>query len=267
MSRENSSQCLEPRRKNRAVTTKKASGVLYYGYRYYDPVTGRWLSRDPIGERGGINLYGMVGNNPISLFDKIGLMAFYSDPNGTLSDGKPGYSITIHHEVDAKKSYLQITTISAAAIDCSSQPVEIPEFKTLDLWPWKRQQEGVTGDTQENGKFRINDVWAGGNFGEQCVVTEYNKSVLREVSDSVLDAIMGEARSEGAHIKGSMIGIGGPYPLPGDGQQHLEQALKPHLGAGKAVQEFEFNYSYTSACDGSGKVTEWAEFSGDIQKK
>ncbi|MDA0768571.1 MAG: hypothetical protein O3A92_17300 [Verrucomicrobia bacterium] len=27
--------------------------VYYYGYRYYDPVTGRWVSRDPIGERGG----------------------------------------------------------------------------------------------------------------------------------------------------------------------------------------------------------------------
>ncbi|MBK8478406.1 MAG: hypothetical protein IPL39_19605 [Opitutaceae bacterium] len=32
-----------------------------------------WLSRDPIGERGGVNLYGMVGNDPISYFDSIGL--------------------------------------------------------------------------------------------------------------------------------------------------------------------------------------------------
>ncbi|MBB5350675.1 RHS repeat-associated protein [Haloferula luteola] len=29
------------------------SGLLYYGYRYYDPVTGRWPARDPIEERGG----------------------------------------------------------------------------------------------------------------------------------------------------------------------------------------------------------------------
>ncbi len=73
MSRENPSQCLEPRRKNRAVTTKKASGVLYYGYRYYDPVNGRWPSRDPIGERGGINLYGMVGNDAVGRWDVLGL--------------------------------------------------------------------------------------------------------------------------------------------------------------------------------------------------
>ncbi len=32
------------------------AGLYYYGYRYYDPVTGRWPSRDPIEERGGVNL-------------------------------------------------------------------------------------------------------------------------------------------------------------------------------------------------------------------
>lgn len=48
---------------------KTASGVRYYGLRYYNPGTGRWISRDPIEERGGVNLYGMVGNNPISIVD------------------------------------------------------------------------------------------------------------------------------------------------------------------------------------------------------
>ena len=32
------------------------TGLSYYGYRYYNPVTGRWISRDPIGERGGANI-------------------------------------------------------------------------------------------------------------------------------------------------------------------------------------------------------------------
>jgi RHS repeat-associated protein len=41
--------------------------LYYYGYRYYDPVTGRWPSRDPIEEEGGVNLYGFVGNNSISV--------------------------------------------------------------------------------------------------------------------------------------------------------------------------------------------------------
>jgi RHS repeat-associated protein len=49
------------------------TGLYYYGYRYYDPVTGRWPSRDPIGERGGMNLYGFVGNDGVNKWDKLGL--------------------------------------------------------------------------------------------------------------------------------------------------------------------------------------------------
>jgi len=44
----------------------------YYGFRYYDSVTGRWPSRDPIGERGGLNLYGFVYNEPIYHIDILG---------------------------------------------------------------------------------------------------------------------------------------------------------------------------------------------------
>ncbi len=46
--------------------------LYYYGYRYYDPNLGRWMARDPIGERGGLNLYGFVGNNSVAHIDILG---------------------------------------------------------------------------------------------------------------------------------------------------------------------------------------------------
>jgi len=46
----------------------------YYGLRYYCPASGRWLSRDPIEERGGSNLYGFGLNNSISNIDGLGLL-------------------------------------------------------------------------------------------------------------------------------------------------------------------------------------------------
>ena len=46
--------------------------VLYYGYRYNQSSVGRWLSRDPVGEQGGINLYGFVRNRPVDSFDYLG---------------------------------------------------------------------------------------------------------------------------------------------------------------------------------------------------
>jgi hypothetical protein len=47
--------------------------MFYYGFRYYDPETGRWPSRDPIQEQGGLNLYGFVGNDPVNRWDVLGL--------------------------------------------------------------------------------------------------------------------------------------------------------------------------------------------------
>jgi RHS repeat-associated protein len=49
------------------------SGLSYYGYRYYNPSTGRWLSRDPIEEEGGGNLFAFVGNDPLNEVDVLGL--------------------------------------------------------------------------------------------------------------------------------------------------------------------------------------------------
>ena len=52
----------------------RISGInwYYYGFRYYDPETGRWPNRDPIEEDGGFNLYGFNYNNGISNYDPNG---------------------------------------------------------------------------------------------------------------------------------------------------------------------------------------------------
>lgn len=49
------------------------TGMYLTLYRAYDPRAGRWLSRDPIGERGGLNVYTYVQGNPISFADPYGL--------------------------------------------------------------------------------------------------------------------------------------------------------------------------------------------------
>ncbi|MBM4164689.1 MAG: hypothetical protein FJ222_09665, partial [Lentisphaerae bacterium] len=49
-----------------------ATGLYHFRARWYDPVTGRWLSNDPIGIEGGLNQYVFCGNDPVN----------YSDPDG-----------------------------------------------------------------------------------------------------------------------------------------------------------------------------------------
>ncbi len=51
----------------------QVTGLYYYGYRYYDPLTGRWPSRDLIEEEGGKNLYKYVNNRSVGSLDMLGL--------------------------------------------------------------------------------------------------------------------------------------------------------------------------------------------------
>ena len=49
------------------------SGLYYFRNRYYDPATGRFISRDPSGPVDGPNLYAFVNNNPMNYVDPMGL--------------------------------------------------------------------------------------------------------------------------------------------------------------------------------------------------
>lgn len=52
--------------------TDLETGLIYYGYRYYNPPTGRFINRDPIEETGGVNLYGFCLNNAVNSWDYLG---------------------------------------------------------------------------------------------------------------------------------------------------------------------------------------------------
>ena len=52
------------------------SGLYYFGRRFYSPRLARWLSRDPIEEDGGLNLYAYCGNNAVNGIDILGLVEY-----------------------------------------------------------------------------------------------------------------------------------------------------------------------------------------------
>jgi RHS repeat-associated protein len=51
-------------------------GLIYYNWRHYNPAEGRFVSRDPIHENGGINLYWLVLNCPTDMSDRLGLKEY-----------------------------------------------------------------------------------------------------------------------------------------------------------------------------------------------
>ncbi|WP_241837226.1 RHS repeat-associated core domain-containing protein [Salinivibrio sp. ML290] len=70
-----------------------ASGLVYFGYRFYVPHLGRWLNRDPLQEAGGINLYAYVNGDPLGYVDPDGKYSFSFDAYVGLGGGFTiGYS-------------------------------------------------------------------------------------------------------------------------------------------------------------------------------
>ena len=75
------------------------TGLNYYGYRFYSPALGRWINRDPIGERGGVNLFAFVLNSPVGQVDYLGLL---SCPDKIEDTCMGGFKVTLAKTSDEK---------------------------------------------------------------------------------------------------------------------------------------------------------------------
>ena len=71
-----------------ASTTSGESGFTDIRNHWYDPATGRFLTQDPIGLAGGVDLYAYAGNNPISFSDPFGLC-----PEGNCTQSQRHYNV------------------------------------------------------------------------------------------------------------------------------------------------------------------------------
>ncbi|EJM64518.1 RHS repeat-associated core domain protein containing protein [Pseudomonas sp. GM50] len=74
---------------------RDATGLYYYGQRYYMPWQQRWLSADPGGTADGFNLYAMVRGNPIGYIDNQGLNRTTAVATNTAVDGMASFFGTV----------------------------------------------------------------------------------------------------------------------------------------------------------------------------
>jgi len=57
------------------------TSLVYYGMRWYSPSMGKWLNRDPLGEKGCFDVYCFVSNDPADRLDKLGLLEVWFERN------------------------------------------------------------------------------------------------------------------------------------------------------------------------------------------
>ncbi len=89
-SREPQSEKVRTSKKPKATNFLSETGV-----RYYSPELGRWLNRDPIEERGGLNVYGFVGNGVLSSIDPLGLTEVSVTSSVDNGQGRPVFVVIV----------------------------------------------------------------------------------------------------------------------------------------------------------------------------
>lgn len=156
---------------------RDATGLYYYGFRYYQPWSGRWLSADPAGAVDGLNLFQMVNNNPTTFHDGAGLLK-----------------------------------VGDAARDATAQafihPLHMPVFEQLSI------DKGLIISVREAGIYTINALGAGAaakghNILEKTIKADSLKPVYGDRTDSILALAIarGFVGQVGAWNKSGVYGI------------------------------------------------------------
>jgi RHS repeat-associated protein len=107
--------------------------LLYYGYRYYSASTGRWLSRDPIEEAGGENIYAFPLGDPVNQVDYLGQAGALNYTTKDKTAGEcGGFNWTIHWKLKKAKSNSSIVQHTQWSFSVSFCP---PTEGPVDLRP------------------------------------------------------------------------------------------------------------------------------------
>ncbi len=103
------------------------TGFYYYGYRYFGSQGGRWLSRDPIAEEGGLNLYGFVENDSINSADSLGMRKWdYKKIEDLIHEG--GIDAIAKSDADLIKRQTQFDNLTKAQQFGKTRPRKAVEY-------------------------------------------------------------------------------------------------------------------------------------------
>lgn len=140
------------RRNNHLANTKERSftlGLDNHGMRYFDPETGRYITRDPIGYADGPNVYLYVHNNPINHIDPLGLT------DGPFSSGEFTLQNFSQVEQDEPEFLPGMEPYKPAWPSQSPDPLGVEEGHNRYCWEQAYARRSVSAEELVEGVFRL----------------------------------------------------------------------------------------------------------------
>ena len=129
-------------------------------FAYYMPGQGRWVTRDPLEEDGGTNLYGFVGNNPVDRYDYLGLDFLFYDGGTVTAYSGSGY--VAKDKIDCGKAGQSWGAVSGG----TNGKLGIPEgwYATRGLLPLADKKIASTIRNRSEKSFWENGVYYQGTM-------------------------------------------------------------------------------------------------------
>ncbi len=238
--------------------TDRESDLVYYGRRYYNADTGRFINRDPIEQEGGLNLYAFVSNNAINLWDYLGMRRAFDVRFGGrdhLTASSPGYKTSLG-ATDTIADAIEVEANLAKQADPSKNFKENTVFETKEDPDGTEKIEVSTDDTEESKKSSTttnNNSTIQPSTSNQA--TEV-KTQLEKRSESASDrgdgAVDGEESgfaSGAADIVQGVIGVVGLIPAVGN----IADGVNATISAGRG-NYVDASFDGASAVPGAGQV-------------
>ncbi len=220
----------QPRRKIRPTPTKTASGIPY------------WPSRDPIGERGGVNLYGFVHGDPLGLIDYLGR------ESKKFITFEMSYNDTIHEEDKARTMKViakELAFLNKKLAECCSEYTlncNTEARANGDMFGKKAPIGSPSSGYDPNSIMGMKEIAdaLGGKIGDDGKIPLLLTNGARKGIDSNGSIAGGRATAVGSPSVGVLMDVS----QAGDGNNlNGENALAHELGhaAGATYDEIEDN--------------------------
>jgi RHS repeat-associated protein len=156
------------------------SAFMDYGYRYYSVRLGTWLSRDPIEEKGGVNLYSFADNDGVGKVDHLGLVPALEAPKtvaGPTAGNCGQFTWTIQWLLninsDAGGWIIQNVSVAFSVTDCDDDAIDVKKATSGAVdpawWPlWEAWEvaEGSNTTTYADAGDVMDDTYAMPSFGD-----------------------------------------------------------------------------------------------------